>query len=123
MKILEVAFSSYPVTDVVRSRAFYEGVLKLTPGMVSETPGGTWVEYEIGPHTLSIGQAPGWNPSSDGCCVGLEVENFEEAVASAREAGVKFRMEPFETPVCHMTMILDPDGNTLILHKRKPGHP
>ena len=122
MKITEIAFSSYPVTDIVRSRAFYEGVLKLTPGMISESGGGKWVEYEIGPHTLSIGQMQGWNPSPDGCCVALEVENFVEAIDSVRAANMKFRMEPFETPGCHMAMILDPDGNTLIIHKRKPGH-
>ena len=30
MKILEFAFIGYPVTDVVRAGAFYEGVLALT---------------------------------------------------------------------------------------------
>ena len=31
-------------------------------------------------------------------------------------------MGPFETPVCHMVMVSDPDGNTVIIHKRKPGN-
>jgi predicted enzyme related to lactoylglutathione lyase len=31
-------------------------------------------------------------------------------------------MEPFETPVCRMAFILDPDGNALCIHQRKPGH-
>lgn len=122
MKITEIAFSSYPVTDIVRSRAFYEGVLKLTPGMITDSGGGKWVEYEIGPHTLGIGQAPGWKPSTDGCTVALEVENFDEAVATLKAANTPFRMGPFETPVCHMAMVTDPDDNTIIIHKRKPGH-
>ena len=31
MKITEIAFSAYPVTDLAPARAFYEGVLGLTP--------------------------------------------------------------------------------------------
>ena len=36
MKITEIAFSCYAVTDFARARAFYEGVLGLTPGMCEE---------------------------------------------------------------------------------------
>jgi catechol 2,3-dioxygenase-like lactoylglutathione lyase family enzyme len=30
MKIQEIAFSCYPVTDMARARTFYEGILGLT---------------------------------------------------------------------------------------------
>jgi hypothetical protein len=30
-------------------------------------------------------------------------------------------METMETPVCHLAVIQDPDGNPLFVHKRKPG--
>lgn len=119
MKILEIAFSAYPVTDLARARAFYEGVLGLTPSLLGDYP---WVEYEIGPHTLAIGANPNWKPSADGGSVGLEVEDFDGAIAELRAAGVKFRMEPFPTPVCHMAIIEDPDGNSLLIHKRKSEH-
>ncbi|MEP4808807.1 MAG: hypothetical protein ABJ118_09480 [Luteolibacter sp.] len=39
-----------------------------------------------------------------------------------RGAGVTFSMAPFEAPVCRMALMLDPAGNMLIIHKRKPGH-
>ncbi len=124
MKIAEIAFSSYPVTDIGRARAFYEGVLGLKVTMESDMGDqGHWIEYDIGPGTLGIGRYPGWNPTGDGCTVGLEVENFDRAVADLHTAGVTIKMGPLETPVCHMAMISDPDGNTLIIHKRKPGHP
>ena len=84
--------------------------------------GGHWIEYDIGAGTLGIGQAEGWKPSPDGCTVALEVENFDEAIAHVKDAGVPIKMGPFETPVCHMAMIADPDGNTVIIHKRKPGN-
>ena len=122
IRVLEVAFTCYSVTDMARSRAFYEGTLGLKPGTVTDTDHGKWAEYEIGPHTLSLGCAPGFNPSPEGCIAALEVEDFDAAIEHLRAAGVKFRIEPFPTPVCHMAMILDPDGNSVCIHKRKPGH-
>ena len=124
MKITEIAFSCYPISDMVRAKAFYEGVLGLTCTMDHkfEDNKGHWVEYNIGAGTLSLGQYDGFKPTSDGCTVGLEVEDFDAAVKAVQSAGVKINMGPFETPVCHMLMIADPDGNPLIIHKRKPGH-
>ena len=58
IKVNEVAFFCYPVTDIKRARSFYEGILGLTPTMITEKPGMSWVEYEIGAATLSIGICP-----------------------------------------------------------------
>jgi len=123
LKISDIAFSCYPVTDIARARKFYEGVLGLKPTMlVGEAGGMQWTEYDIGPGTLSLGAgAPDWTPRSDGCSVGLEMEDFDAAIAHLRANGVKFKMEPFPTPVCRMAMISDPDGNTICIHKRNPG--
>ena len=118
LKVVEIAFCCYAVTDMKRARAFYEGVLGLKPTTVTDTPDGQWVEYEFGPHALAIGSAPGWKPSPDGCTAALEVENFDDAIAHLRAHQVKFRMEPVPTPVCRMAFISDPDGNTLCIHKR-----
>lgn len=120
MKIIEIAFSTYPVTDVPRAREFYEGVLGLKPTEDTDMgEQGHWIEYDIGAGTLGIGKYPGWKPSSDGCTVGLEVEDFEAAVEDLKSAGVTITMGPMETPVCHMVMITDPEGNPLIIHQRK----
>jgi predicted enzyme related to lactoylglutathione lyase len=118
LKVIELAFCCYAVTDMARARAFYEGVLGLKPTTVSDTPGGQWVEYEFGPYALAIGSAPGWKPSPDGCTAALEVENFDTAIEHLRANRVKFRMEPFASPVCRMATIFDPDGNTVCIHKR-----
>jgi predicted enzyme related to lactoylglutathione lyase len=123
MKIIEIAFSSYPVTDVARARKFYEGVLGLKVTHDQDMGDkGHWIEYDIGAGTLGIGKYEGWKPTGDGCTVALEVENFDEAVAAIQTSGAPIKMGPFETPVCHMLMVADPDGNTVIIHKRKPGH-
>ncbi|HMJ91251.1 MAG TPA: VOC family protein [Candidatus Acidoferrum sp.] len=121
MKVLEIAFSCYAVTDMPRARAFYEGVLNLKPTIVTDTAHGKWTEYEFGPNALAIGAAEGWKPSPDGCSVALEVEDFDEAIAHLKKHNVKFRLEPMPTPVCHMAMIHDPDGNSICIHKRNPG--
>jgi predicted enzyme related to lactoylglutathione lyase len=116
LKPIEVAFACYAVTDMPRSRAFYEGVLGLKPATVSG--GGNFVEYELGPHTMAIGCGAGWKPSPDGCSVALEVEDFDAAIAHLRDKAVKFRMEPLQAPTCRMAMIFDPDGNSICIHKR-----
>jgi len=118
MKVTEIAFCCYAVTDMARARDFYEGVLNLKPTTVSDTPNGKWVEYEFGPYALSIGSAPGFTPSPDGCMAAVEVEDFDAAVKQLREKNVKFRMEPLQCPGCRMTMIFDPDGNSICIHKR-----
>jgi predicted enzyme related to lactoylglutathione lyase len=123
LKVIEFAFTGYPVTDMARARAFYEGTLNLTPGSVFDGGDKAWVEYEVGPHVLAItNMSEDWKPGTEGGGVALEMENFDEAVAWMREKGVKFISEPMETPVCHMVLISDPDGNSICIHKRKPGH-
>jgi predicted enzyme related to lactoylglutathione lyase len=114
IKITELAFCCYAVTDIARARAFYEGVLGLKPGTTSEN----WAEYEFGPYALAIGSSPMFKPSPDGCAAALEVEDFDEAIAHLKAKDVAFRMEPYQSPVCRMAMIFDPDGNTICIHKR-----
>jgi predicted enzyme related to lactoylglutathione lyase len=118
MKITEIAFSGYPVTDLARARKFYEGILGLKPTILKE--GMPWIEYEIGPATLGIGVSEQWKPSRDGASIALEVENFEETIAELKKKGVEFEMGPLETPVCHMAVLRDPDGSKICIHQRKP---
>jgi predicted enzyme related to lactoylglutathione lyase len=124
MKISEIAFSCYPVTDMARARKFYEEILGLKPTMTHGEPGGMqWTEYDLGNGTLSLGcGAPDWKPTSSGCSVTLEVEDFDATIAHLKGNGVKFQLEPFPTPVCQMAFILDSEGNCVGIHKRKAGH-
>lgn len=120
LNVIEIAFSCYPVTDMARARKFYEEILGLRATHAMGEPGGMqFTEYDIASGTLALGAgAPDWQPRSDGCSVGLEVEDFDAAIAHLKSKGVKFKMEPFPTPVCRMAFIFDPDGNTICIHKR-----
>ena len=117
MKITEIAFTGIPVTDLTRARAFYEGTLGLKPTM--ESAGGKWIEYDIGAGTLGIGSyGEGWQPSPQGTTVALEVDDVDAAIAHLKSSGVTIAMEPHDSPVCRYSMICDPDGNKIIIHKR-----
>jgi predicted enzyme related to lactoylglutathione lyase len=119
MKIKEIGFVAIPVTDIGRAREFYEGVLGLKKS--SEFLEGKWVEYEIGKDTLAIANVSAeWKPSDQGTGAALEMEDFGAAIADLKKANVRFAAEAFETPVCHMAVIQDPDGNKLMIHQLKP---
>jgi predicted enzyme related to lactoylglutathione lyase len=121
MKINEVAFFAYAVSDISKARAFYEGILGLKPNAEFNGSGGAnWVEYDIGATTLGIGCAPGmWEPSTKGASAALEVEDFEEALATVKAKNIPIVMGPHEFPPCRMVVVADPDGNRITLHKRK----
>lgn len=122
MKPKEIAFVCYGVDDITKSRDFYENVLMLTPGStwISDDGKMGFIEYEMGPHTLAIGSgAPNFSPGKSGATAAIEVENFNEAVKSLKEKGVKFLMEPHENNSCWMGLIEDPSENQIMIHMRK----
>jgi len=119
MKINNIAFVGIPVTNINRAREFYEGVLGLKP--TEEMGHGQWVEYAIGDATLALAHFPDqWKPSPEGTSVALEMENFNEAIKPLKDRRVPFDAEPFESPCCRMAVVMDPDGNKIIIHKLKP---
>ncbi|HVU06838.1 MAG TPA: VOC family protein [Candidatus Paceibacterota bacterium] len=124
MKIKEIAFVAYAVTDVRRARAFYEGTLGLKPDSVMEQGNDfAFIEYWIGEHDehcLVIGAgAPNFKPGKTGATAALEVDDFQAFVDRLKAANVKFLMEPAEWPSCNMVLIEDPDGNQIMIHRRK----
>lgn len=124
MKIVEIAFTGYSVTNMKRAKAFYEGLLGLqkSRGFGKIEGEKQWVEYDIGPSCLALISSGGkdWPPSPDGTAAAFEVDDFAGYAAKLKSTGVKFIIEPTETPMCHMTVIADPDGNRVVLHQRKP---
>ena len=113
----EVAFVAIAVSDKERARKFYQETLELKP--TSTQMDGGWVEYDLGPTTIGVGCHPAWQPSRDGTTVAFEVGDFDDAYAKLKQRGVKFDIEKMETPVCWMAQFRDPDGNKLVIHKRK----
>lgn len=118
MKVTEFAFVAYPATNLERARAFYEGVLGFTCARSTINGPDFWIEYDVGPHTLGIGNEPFMKPSSDGAPLVLEVEDFDESIAQLQRDRVAFAVEPFQMPRCRAAVISDPDGNRIGIHQR-----
>lgn len=116
--ITEIAFTGTPVRDMKQARAFYEGALGLKPTM--ESLGGLWVEYDIGAGTFGIGSyGDAWKPSADGTCVAFEVDDLDGEISRLKAANVRVEMDITDSPVCRFAIVCDPDGNRVMLHKRK----
>lgn len=114
--IQSIAFTLYPVADMARSKEFYENVLGLE---VSSTFGDQWVEYDLGGNTFAITSMNiGRTPGAKGAAVGFEVSDFEAFTKKLKEKSVKFILDNYETPVCRMSVIEDPDQNHITIHKR-----
>ena len=118
--ISEIAFVGSPVTDIKRAREFYEGVLGLR--CTTTDPEAKWVEFDVGNGTFGIGDyGDQWRPAQGGTMAAFETDNLQEMVQRVRDSGATVAMDITESPVCHFAMVLDPFGNTLMLHKRKTG--
>ena len=115
----KVAFSMYPVVDPNRARSFYEGTLGLTAG--SKSANGVWTEYDLpGGGCLALFATRDIQPSAAaGGSVALEVADLDVLIARLKGEGVTFRAEMIHSPVCRMSVILDSEGNSLILHELK----
>lgn len=119
----KVAFTMFPVTDTARARAFYEGTLGLVVG--SHSSAGVWTEYDLpggGCLALFKHPDPGHTPKFGGASIAFEVSDLDALNVALHEAAVPYAADMVHSPVCRMSIINDPDGNSIILHelKKKP---
>jgi catechol 2,3-dioxygenase-like lactoylglutathione lyase family enzyme len=119
MQVEQVDFVTVPTRDIERAVAWYRDVLGLP---VSEHGA---AEVETPNVTLSF-----WNPESQGVEFQANTAGFAVRVpdvAAARreleERGVEFLGETYDSSVCLMAFAKDPDGNTVILHRRYTRRP
>jgi predicted enzyme related to lactoylglutathione lyase len=113
----KVAFTMYPVKDSARARQFYETTLGLARG--SSSPDGVWTEYDLpGGGCVALYKGNDSQPSATaGGSVALEVEDLDALSARLKSEGVQFQADNIVSPVCRMAVILDSEGNAIILHQ------
>jgi catechol 2,3-dioxygenase-like lactoylglutathione lyase family enzyme len=111
-----VDFVSFLTQDIKRAKQFYAELL----GLEIETEGENDMEFRAGQVTLDI-----FNPASIGqpfapspAGLALRVPDVEAARAELEAKGVAFDGETITTSVCNMAFFKDPDGNSLMLHRR-----
>ena len=114
VRVEQVDFISIPTRDVGRAVAWYREVLGLPESDVTEG------EVETPNVTLSF-----WNPERDdlpfvanAAGFALRVGDVGEARRELEAKGVEFVAETWDSGVCHFAACRDPDGNTVILHRR-----
>jgi len=112
-----VAFVAYPITDMKRARAFYEGGLGLA---VTANWEDKWIEYDIGEGTLALmGADEKHKPGTGGAMLGLEVVDLDASLADLKAKSIPLEGEPFDTPACRGCIVHDPDHNEIVLHAKK----
>ncbi len=116
MQVEHVDFVSLLVQDIPRAKRFYTETL----GLALETEAEHDLEVRAGQVTIDL-----FNPASQGQPfapapggVALRVPDVAAARRELEAKGVAFEGPIVETSVCHMTFFRDPDGNSLILHRR-----
>lgn len=125
IKIKDIAFTAYPVTDVPRARDFYGKILGLKETMAHEFgPGKWWIEYDIGHGSLALHNFSEPAPDGKGPNIALEVEDIDAALAHFKAAGVPIpEIRPgttiMDSPMCRFFFIADPDGNGINIHQCK----
>lgn len=114
MRVEQVDFNSIPTRNVTRAIAWYRDVLGLPESEVSEG------ELETPNVTLSF-----WEPEREDLPFVANEAGFAVRVADVGEAraeleakGVEFFAETWDSGVCKFAAFRDPDGNTVILHRR-----
>jgi predicted enzyme related to lactoylglutathione lyase len=111
-------FVNIPVTDRARGVEFYGETLGLERNPLSSDE---WPEFRVGPTTilLTTPEQTGAPFKAGDYAVSLRVGDVPEEMERLREKGVEFQFpEAYDSSVCHMAFLRDPDGNALILHRR-----
>jgi len=119
MKIRGTDFVMYQVSDLARAAAFYRKILGLPQELYSEE--WKWAEFNCGNVTLALNSGVKLPDVIAGGRIALAVDDVFAACAELKAQGVRFAIEPTDYTICHAAAILDPDGNTVILHKRADG--
>jgi predicted enzyme related to lactoylglutathione lyase len=117
MAINRIAFTAYPVTDVARAVAFYEGALGLTKAGIDTD---FWVEFDVAGATFGVGNFQQIGVPGAAQSLALEVSDMAAMRAALAAKGIE-TSEPYETQVCFISVVRDPDGNQVFLHHSKTG--
>jgi predicted enzyme related to lactoylglutathione lyase len=115
MAATSIAFTMYPTSDLQRAVAFYRDVLGLTPGSLMTD---FWAEFEIGDGTFGLGSFEQAGTPGTAQSLAINVDDMAAFRAALRERGYESN-EPFETQICYISMVRDPDGNQVWLHQSK----
>jgi catechol 2,3-dioxygenase-like lactoylglutathione lyase family enzyme len=111
-------FIGIPVPDRPTGVAFYSDTLGLKRNGLSSDE---WPEFEPGNATILLNtpEQTGDTFKVGNYSISLRVADVAETMDRLQGAGVEFEFpQVYDSSVCHMAFFKDPDGNSLILHRR-----
>ena len=116
--VTRVDFIGIPTRDLDRAVEFYGTTLGIP--MSRHVPERNFAEFETGNLTLNIMNADkmGLQHNALRNALALHVGDVAVARSTLESRGVTFTGDTFDTGVCHMAFFQDPDGNSLMLHRR-----
>lgn len=117
--IKDIAFVAYPSENVTATRAWYEQHLGLNfTGPYVEQGLEMYNEANIGAACFALMHpAFAQQPAGSGHGCAFEVDDLDATVAQLRDAGLAVN-DIYQTPVCKISGLSDPDGNKITLHQR-----
>ncbi len=119
MEIRAVDFFAYTVEDMARSLEFYSEMFGIDPEFVVDHEGAPmWAELDVHGVTIALNAS---GQGSPGGAVAFAVDDVEAAVEEMKGKGAEVVFGPFESPVCWVAAVQDPDGNSIFLHHRHDG--
>ncbi|GAC1657404.1 MAG: VOC family protein [Vulcanimicrobiaceae bacterium] len=116
--IKEIAFTVYPANDVANVAAFYSDVLGLNMTNKHEEDGKMqYAEYTVGNGYFGV-MTHEWMEREAGSAsgIGFEVDDLDAWLKTLESKGVKVE-KPYDTPVCRVSSVSDPDGNKVTFHQ------
>lgn len=113
-----IDFVMFNSRDILKTRRFYQKLFGLKKGKEWNAH---WSEFDTEPVSFCLNGATAEEPWMGNAVVAFAVDDIHDAAAACRKKGATIVREPFETRVCWMAIIADPDGNQICLHQRKNG--
>src|SRR5262245_10335024 len=117
MKVRAIDFVEIRVADMDRALRFYRDTLGMDFPLWDDSA--DWKEFQTPPVAIALDRSEGATPGQ--VALALAVDDVAAAVEELRAKGVPILAESHEGSVCYQALIRAPDGNVLILHKRKDG--
>jgi predicted enzyme related to lactoylglutathione lyase len=101
---------------MARAVAFYEDGLGMAKTDFAES---YWVEFDVDGVAFGIGNFEQTGTPGTAQSLALEIADLVAYRAALTSRGIE-STEPHELPICWISTVRDPDGNTLYLHQSKP---
>jgi predicted enzyme related to lactoylglutathione lyase len=115
MAVKHMAFTMYPVTDMRRAVAFYRDVLGLKE---TEVKSDYWAEFDVDGQTFGIGNFEQVGKPGSAQSLALEIDDLPAFRTQLAGRGGE-ATEPHDLQNCWISVVHDPDGNSVWLHQVK----